>query len=211
MSKTKSSHSIGQYYAMLSRYLLPQRKAFTVLAALLIGSIGLQLINPQIIRYFIDTAQSDKALERMEREEQELRFKSFTNETALKLGLMIVDETRKNDKRITVDVTREGHRLFLHAMEGTSPENEDWIRRKNNVVNRFGSSSWHVACRLRSEGTTLEVKHGLPITDYVGAGGGFPLFVDDEGQVGTVTVSGLPNQEDHDLLVAALRRILAGE
>jgi uncharacterized protein (UPF0303 family) len=145
----------------------------------------------------------------MEQEEQELRFRSFTNDTALELGLLVVDEAKRRDKRITVDITRKGHRLFLHAMEGMSPENEDWIRRKNNVSNHFGTSSWHTACRLRSEGATIEEKYGLPLADYVGAGGAFPLFVEGEGQIGTVTVSGLPDQEDHDLLVSALRRFLA--
>ncbi|WP_224725016.1 ABC transporter ATP-binding protein [Paenibacillus vietnamensis] len=63
MSTTKSSRSIGRYYEMLKRYLLPQKKALITLAALLFGTIALQLVNPQIIRYFIDTAQSDKAME----------------------------------------------------------------------------------------------------------------------------------------------------
>ena len=145
----------------------------------------------------------------MEKEEQELQFTSFTNDTALQLGLIIVEEARQTGKRITVDITREGQRLFLHAMEGTVAENEDWIRRKNNVVNHFGSSSWHVALQLQNEGTTLEKRDELPFADYVGAGGGFPLFVIGEGQVGTITVSGLPDQEDHDLLISALRRHLS--
>lgn len=151
----------------------------------------------------------DQYLLQMEREEQELRFASFTNETALELGLLIVEEARQNNQRITVDITRVGQRLFLHAMEGTSVENEDWIRRKNNVANHFGSSSWHAACRLRSEGMTMEEKHGLPLVDYAGAGGAFPLFVAGEGQIGTITVSGLPDQEDHDLLISVLRRYLS--
>ncbi|WP_256709802.1 heme-degrading domain-containing protein [Paenibacillus sp. FSL H8-0548] len=151
----------------------------------------------------------DEQLKQMEQEEQELWFSSFTNETALALGLAVVKEARQNGKRITVDVTRAGQRLFLHAMEGTSVENEDWIRRKNNVSNYFGTSSWHTACRLRSEGLTMEEKHGLPVADYVGAGGAFPLIVRGEGQIGTVTVSGLPDQEDHDLLVSVLRRFLS--
>lgn len=151
----------------------------------------------------------NQRLQQMEQEEQELRFKSFTNENALELGLAIVEEARRNGQRITVDITRAGQRLFLHAMEGTSVENEDWIRRKNNVANHFGTSSWHTACRLRSEGTTMEEKYGLPIADYVGAGGAFPLIVEGEGQIGTITVSGLPDQEDHDLLTSVLRRYLS--
>lgn len=155
------------------------------------------------------TLTIEQRIAQMEKEEQELQFTSFTNETALQLGLVIVEEARQTGKRITVDITRDGQRLFLHAMEGTVAENEDWIRRKNNVVNHFGSSSWHVALRLQNEGTTLDERYGLPFVDYVGAGGGFPLIVQDEGRLGTITVSGLPDQEDHDLLISALRRYLS--
>ncbi|WP_138754606.1 ABC transporter ATP-binding protein [Paenibacillus sinopodophylli] len=63
MSKTRKLNSFSHYRMMLSRYLLPQKKALATLTLLIFSSIGLQLINPQIIRYFIDTAQSDKALQ----------------------------------------------------------------------------------------------------------------------------------------------------
>ncbi len=62
MEKTQRTNSAGHYYKMLSRYLLPQKQSLIGLAVLLFASIGLQLINPQIIRYFIDTAQSDRSL-----------------------------------------------------------------------------------------------------------------------------------------------------
>jgi ATP-binding cassette subfamily B protein len=48
---------LGDYTRLLSGYLMPQRKRVVLLAALLMASIAMQLINPQIIRYFIDTAQ----------------------------------------------------------------------------------------------------------------------------------------------------------
>ncbi len=144
----------------------------------------------------------------MELEEQELRFGQFTSETALEVGMAIIEEAKNRGKSITTEIYRSGQRLFAHAMEGTHKDNEDWIRRKNNVVNHFGESSWHVALRVTEEGKTLEEHYGLPLSDYVGAGGGFPLFVEGEGQVGTLTVSGLSDQEDHDILVAALRQVL---
>ncbi|QGG58236.1 ATP-binding cassette domain-containing protein [Paenibacillus sp. B01] len=50
------------YREMLGRYVLPQKRLLGWLAALLLLSIGLQLVNPQIIRYFIDTAQGDGEL-----------------------------------------------------------------------------------------------------------------------------------------------------
>ncbi|SDD41326.1 ATP-binding cassette, subfamily B [Paenibacillus sp. UNCCL117] len=52
---------IGEYLSLFRSYLKPQRKRMTLLAALLIGGIGLQLVNPQIIRYFIDTAGSQQS------------------------------------------------------------------------------------------------------------------------------------------------------
>ncbi|GIP37694.1 helicase [Paenibacillus sp. J31TS4] len=49
---------LGQYARLLSRYLKPQRGSIVMLTILLFSSIGLQLVNPQIIRYFLDTAQA---------------------------------------------------------------------------------------------------------------------------------------------------------
>jgi ABC-type multidrug transport system fused ATPase/permease subunit len=47
-----------QYAQLLARYLKPQRLRVIGLSVLLFGGIGLQLLNPQVIRFFIDTAQS---------------------------------------------------------------------------------------------------------------------------------------------------------
>jgi ABC-type multidrug transport system fused ATPase/permease subunit len=46
---------------LLTHYLTPQRARVGLMAALLLGGIGLQLVNPQIIRYFLDTVQSGGA------------------------------------------------------------------------------------------------------------------------------------------------------
>ncbi|WP_247899829.1 heme-degrading domain-containing protein [Paenibacillus pabuli] len=149
-----------------------------------------------------------ETLSKMQQEEKDLIFQEFDAESALKLGLHLVEEAKLRSKAVTIDITVKGHRLFLHAMEGTHPDNEDWIRRKNNVVNHFSSSSWHTALRLRSEGKTLEHDFDLPPTDYVLAGGAFPLIVEDKGQIGTITVSGLPDEEDHELVTSGIRSFL---
>ncbi|WP_181873237.1 ABC transporter ATP-binding protein [Fontibacillus phaseoli] len=47
---------------MLSRYVFTQRKLLIWLAVLLLLSIALQLVNPQVIRFFIDTAQGEGSL-----------------------------------------------------------------------------------------------------------------------------------------------------
>src|SRR3954468_6492014 len=47
---------LKRYLALLSEYLRPQSRRVVVLAVLLFSSVGLQLLNPQILRAFIDTA-----------------------------------------------------------------------------------------------------------------------------------------------------------
>ena len=51
------------YWALLARYLRPQRPRVALLAVLLLVTIGLELLNPQIVRYFLDTATAGGALE----------------------------------------------------------------------------------------------------------------------------------------------------
>ncbi|MGF7029959.1 uncharacterized protein (UPF0303 family) [Paenibacillus mucilaginosus] len=152
----------------------------------------------------------ERKVKEMEEQERVFQFEEFTHETALELGLLLVQEAKRSGVRVTVDITRSGQRLFLHAMEGTTVGNEDWIRRKNNLTGRFGRSSWHTSMRLRLQGEELERDYGLPVKDYAAAGGSFPLHVKGEGILGTITVSGLPDQEDHDLVIGALQKYFDG-
>jgi ATP-binding cassette, subfamily B, bacterial len=48
---------LAEYRALLGTYLRPQRGRVALLAALLVAGVALQLVNPQIIRYFIDATQ----------------------------------------------------------------------------------------------------------------------------------------------------------
>lgn len=50
-----------QYWDLLAQYIRPQRRRFVLLTILLLSSIGMQLINPQIMRFFIDTTQGSSA------------------------------------------------------------------------------------------------------------------------------------------------------
>ncbi len=55
--------SVGQYRALLGKYLRPQWRKAVLMAVLLLLSIGLQLLEPQILRFFIDTAMAQGALQ----------------------------------------------------------------------------------------------------------------------------------------------------
>jgi uncharacterized protein (UPF0303 family) len=85
-----------------------------------------------------------------------------------------------------------------------------WIERKKRVVDRYGHSSFYVGTLCASQGVTFEEKSRLDRDGYAAAGGCFPVIVRNVGPVGTVTVSGLPQAEDHALVVRVLREFLAG-
>lgn len=127
----------------------------------------------------------------------------------LEVGLALVQAAREQGKAVTVDITRGGQQLFHFAMAGTSLDNGEWVKRKNRVVNRFGHSSYYMGISLKSAGKTIEEKYLLPESEYAPHGGAFPLIIKGVGVVGTITVSGLPQEEDHALVVSVLRQFLA--
>ena len=53
------------YWELLWTHIRPQRGRFFAMAALLMGSIGLQIINPQIMRSFIDSALQGAAIQNL--------------------------------------------------------------------------------------------------------------------------------------------------
>jgi len=107
-----------------------------------------------------------------------------------------------------IDVRRFGQPLFYAAMDGTSPDNVEWVRRKSNVVARFHHSSYVAGLREKIKNQTLTESQGLPIAEYATHGGSFPLRVAGGGIVGSVTVSGLPQRADHELVIEALCGLL---
>jgi uncharacterized protein (UPF0303 family) len=147
-------------------------------------------------------------LEALLREEEELQLDRFTNDDALRLGLAMVERARADGKPITVDIRRNGQQLFHHALAGTSADNDEWIMRKVRVVDRYGHSSLYVGAKYRARGTTFEAFARLDVDRYAAHGGAFPIIVRNVGAVGTVAVSGLPQEEDHAFVVAALRAFL---
>ena len=141
-------------------------------------------------------------------QERDLQFTGFDNDTALTLGLRFVEVARAESLAITIDICRNGQQLFHYAMPGTSPDNDDWIVRKNRVVARFGHSSYYQGVLYKSLNTTMEARSLLDPHVYAPFGGAFPLIIAGVGVVGTITVSGLPQKEDHALVVRVLAEFL---
>jgi endoglucanase len=142
------------------------------------------------------------------RQEQLLQLDRFTNDTALELGMRVIELARAAGKSVSVNITRDGTMLFYHGMQGTSADNANWIRRKSNLVNRTGHSSFYTHTEVKNSGGDFEALPGLDMRDYAAHGGSFPLVLKAGGRIGTLTVSGLPGADDHALAVAALKSYL---
>lgn len=147
-------------------------------------------------------------LEILLEQERELQFNRFDSTTAWRLGAWIVGKARGESLPIAVDITVAGRRLFSWSSNGASLDNEAWIERKKRSVARFGHSSYYLGRRLAEAGETAARTHYVDETEFAFHGGSFPLILRGTGVVGSVTISGLKQEEDHDLAVQAIAWIL---
>jgi uncharacterized protein (UPF0303 family) len=137
-------------------------------------------------------------------QERELQFPSFDEQVAWKLGNRLRELALARKFGVALDVRRFGQPLFYCALPGTSPDNAEWVRRKGNVVARFHRASYAIGLELQQSSGTMTSKYGLSEADYAVHGGSFPIRVPTAGVIGSVTVSGVPQRSDHELVVEAL-------
>jgi uncharacterized protein (UPF0303 family) len=153
----------------------------------------------------------DDILKQLLQEEQELQFGKFNEETAWQIGNQLVELSLSKGLAVTIDITRGQHQLFHVSLPGTSADNDEWIKRKVRLVYRFGHSSFYMGQLLKSKGKSIEQAYLISESEYAPHGGCFPVIVKGTGMVGTITVSGLPQEEDHRLVVQAIRNYLMHE
>ncbi len=142
------------------------------------------------------------------KQEERLLFDSFDNETAFRIGVDLKKAAEKLGKAVAIDVRAFGQVLFHHAMAGTAPDNDQWVERKSAVVLRFHRSSLRVGRELAEEGLSIAERHFVDPMSFSPFGGAFPIRLRSGGVIGAVTVSGLPQEEDHALVVSVLEAIL---
>jgi uncharacterized protein (UPF0303 family) len=141
-------------------------------------------------------------------QERELRWRRFDEDDAWRLGVALAEQARARHAPVAIDISRGDHQLFHAALAGSSPDNDAWLLRKARVVRRFHRSSLHVGQLCRDADRTLEEMFLLPRGEFAAHGGAFPLTVVGVGVVGAVAVSGLPQLQDHALVVEVLRAVL---
>ena len=143
-------------------------------------------------------------LDRIGEQQQQLRLSAFDEDTAWRLGSDLRQRALDRGVAVTIEVRLGGETVFLHAMRGTSPANADWARRKRNVVETLHRPSYAIGIEAARDGQSVLELMALPARDVACHGGSFPIVVDGVGCIGAVTVSGLPERIDHELVVEAL-------
>ncbi|MBT1159768.1 heme-degrading domain-containing protein [Aminobacter anthyllidis] len=143
-------------------------------------------------------------LEKIAEQEDRLVFDRFDEAIAFEIGSAIRTRGLSENFPIIVDIRLWDRALFYCALSGSTVNNTDWARRKINVVRTFHRSSYRMVLSKARSDRTFPVGDALPIDDYVLAGGGFPIKVKGVGVIGAIAVSGLPERQDHEVVVAAI-------
>ena len=141
-------------------------------------------------------------------QEETLRFKRFNEGDAWTLGSQMRAAAAARALPLVIDLRAAGRPLFYAALPGTSPDNAEWVRRKINVVMRLHKCSYRVSREIAQSGQVLDEPRGVHPIDVAPHGGCFPIHIIGTGIVGTVTVSGIPQREDHNFVVASLCKFL---
>ncbi|RPB14835.1 hypothetical protein P167DRAFT_519655 [Morchella conica CCBAS932] len=150
----------------------------------------------------------------LEHQEQELQFSTFSSDVAWDLGVICRGLAQKHQKPVVIHIASSNSgQLLFHACSrpGTTPDNAFWVKRKQATVFRFGCSSYYMKKKMDSSLVAFETKYALSEGDYAANGGGFPIRVKGvEGTVAVVVISGLSQEEDHELAVEGIRQYLQG-
>ena len=88
------------------------------------------------------------------KQEELLRFDSFSNDDAFALGCLLVKHGKKFGPA-AVEVSINGLALFRNFPNGTNQENGVWLAAKRNLVNARGRSSYGSFLEAQKQGKTL--------------------------------------------------------
>ncbi|MDP3895821.1 MAG: heme-degrading domain-containing protein [Mesorhizobium sp.] len=137
-------------------------------------------------------------------QEQAIAFASFDEAEAFALGSRMRERALADELPIIVDIRTWDRPLFYAAMPGSTASNADWARRKINVVKMFHKSTLRMFLEQGGSVQEIGARHGLSVSDYVLAGGAFPIRVEGAGVIGAIAISGLPQRQDHAVVVEVL-------
>ena len=142
-------------------------------------------------------------------EEQILTLPTFSTAEALEIGEIAKSLGVARILPIAIEV-RLGEWVIYHvSLPGSTPENDRWISRKARTVMLKHHSTMFERVSAQERGVDWHKENNLPDETHAIHGGGLPLITKNEGFVGVLLISGLPQVEDHLLGVEVLTEFLA--
>jgi uncharacterized protein (UPF0303 family) len=142
-------------------------------------------------------------------EERTLRLPSLEIVEGLNIGEIAKSLGITRNLPIAIEV-RIGDWIIYHAsLPGSTPENDWWISRKARVVLLKHHSTMYERVNAEEHGVDWHKENNLLDETHAIHGGGLPLITKDQGFVGILLISGLPQEEDHLFGVEVLTEYLA--
>jgi len=141
-------------------------------------------------------------------EEQILNLPSLTNKDAIEIGQIAVNLGNQRKLPIAIEVRIDDWIVFHASLQGSKPENDWWINRKVAVVKLKQHSTMYERVSAEERGVDWHKENNLQDETYAIHGGALPLIT-NEGFMGILIISGLPQVEDHMFAVEVLTEFLA--
>ena len=152
------------------------------------------------------TVASD--IEQIKIQEQTLRFKSCSEQAVWDLGCQMRQAAIAQNLPLVIDISIGDRQMFYSALAGTSADNAHWVRRKANSVRRFEKSTYRLNRETDGSNKPFGAVSGIDLLQFSNHGGGFPLHIVGTGVVGAITVSGIPQRDDHGFVIEQLCQFL---
>ena len=140
-------------------------------------------------------------------QERLLRFESLSLSALRAIGANIERMAAGKGASVYIMIRVNGLEVFSLAMEGASGNNRLWAARKANTAEYYHKSSMRAALENKAKGRVLE-DLGLSCSAYALEGGAFPILLSSGLCVGSIAVSGLPSEEDHQMVCSAVAEYL---
>ncbi len=147
-------------------------------------------------------------VEEIKKQQEELQFESFNNEVAYDIGNRLFEKAKERKLPVAISISRCNHELFYIALPGAKESNELWLKRKVNSCYFFQKSTILLEMEQSQSSASIMQINGLPEDTYAPAAGAFPVILKGTGMVGVIAVSGLAGEDDHALVIEAVKEYL---
>jgi len=142
-------------------------------------------------------------------EEKVLQLDSINNLDAVNIGRIATEIAIDRKLPVAIEVRINDWIIYHASLPGSTPENDWWISRKARVVLLKHHSTMYERVSAEERGVDWHKENDLLDETHAIHGGGLPLITKNEGFVGILIISGLPQVEDHLLGVEVLTEFLA--